>query len=321
MKQYTFKDGVKVIASSVEEAKSKHKVIAGPKHGGPVRSTNKKNKISRDRKEINLILNSIRGVAKSCGLTTSCTEPGDDLIYGKKDDLKDDNSFSIFAYDDYSSGYVIQGIKGYYNTYMPDLRACKCILQFKVNLKSDALFTILLAYSRIAKTIAKYTKRDKSAWSKFSTELFKLDEDKLKSNKESARNNAKKEAENYLKIMVEKIKKLGAKIIKSEVFDYENDREDDFEPYVLFSFNNVLFGGIAKKEKEVELTISSTKVDHSDIGDIEDNSTIDTYKGIKSDLSNMESVLKKSVKSFQESLKSLYESALKNYDNVMKVKV
>ena len=28
MKQYTFKDGIEVIASTVEEAKSKHKVMA-----------------------------------------------------------------------------------------------------------------------------------------------------------------------------------------------------------------------------------------------------------------------------------------------------
>lgn len=35
MKQYTFKDGTKVIASSVEEAKSKHKVVSYIHHGMP----------------------------------------------------------------------------------------------------------------------------------------------------------------------------------------------------------------------------------------------------------------------------------------------
>lgn len=322
MKQYTFADGFKCVASTKQEAIAQHKqcrITASKKKGGPHRrSYTKEEKISRSDKEINLILKSIKDVAKSSGLDTTYTARDDELIHGKNG-IKDDNSFSIFAYDDYKSGYVIRGIKGYYNTYMPDLRACECVGQFKVNLKSDTLFTILSAYSRIAKIIAKYTKKDKSAWSKFSTELFKIDLDKLKSNKESARNNAKKEAENYLKIMVAKIKKLGAKIVKSEVYDYENDREDDFEPYVLFSFNNALFGGIAKKE-DVELTISSRKVDHSDIGEMEEN-TINTYDDVKGDLSNLESVLKQSIKSFQESLKSLYESALKDYNNAMKVKI
>lgn len=289
------------------------------KGSGPQRSTTKESKISRDRTEINLILKSIRDVAKACGLDTSCTTPGDNLIYGKKG-IENDNSFSIFAYDDYSSGYVVKGIKGFYNTYMPDLRACDCILQFKVNLKSDPLSTILLAYARIARTIAKYTKEDKSAWSKFSTEVFKIDLDKLKSDKESAKNNAKKEAENYLKIMESKVKKTGAKILEKDVFDYTHSDKNPFEPYIIFSFNDSIYGGVAKRTSgKVELTLSSRKMDHSDIGF--DDKKIKTYGEIKNDCSNIDSVIKKSVKAFQGSIKELYESTLKDYNNAMKVKV
>ena len=324
MKQYTFKDGFKCVASTKEDAIAQHnqfQVTAARKKGGLHRhSSMKVEKVYRSEKEINLILKSIDDIAKSCGLSTFSTTPGDDLIYGKKG-IKDDNSFSIFGYDDYNSGYVIRGIKGYYNTYMPDLRACKCILQFKVNFKSDPLSTISIAYSRIAKTIAKYTKEDKSAWSKFSTEVFKIDLDKLKSDKELARNNAKKEAENCLKTMEAKVKKTGAKIIKSQVKEYNFGNDYSFYPYVLFSFSNVLFGGTKKNaDDEVKLTLSLEKLDYEDIGSFGD--TVSTYyKGIKADCSNVDIVLKKSVQEFQKSIKSFYETTFKNYNKVMQVKV
>lgn len=309
-----------ISASSKSEAISK--ITANKKKGGgSYRSTTKESKTSRDRKEINLILKSIRDVAKSSGLVTDFTAGGDELIHGK-DGIKDDNSFSIFACD-YNSGYVVRGIKGYYSTYTPDLRACKCILQFKVNLKSDSLFTILSAYSRIALIIAKYTKKDKSAWSKFATELHKIDLDKLKSDKESARDNAKKEAENCLKTMEAKVKKTGAKIIKSQIEEYNFGNDYSFYPYVLFSFNNVLFGGTKKyagEDGEVKLTLSLEKLDYEDIGSY--GNTVHTYyKGIKADCSNVYIVLKKSVQKFQKSIKSFYETTFKNYDKVMKVKV
>lgn len=323
MKQYTFADGFKCVASTKQEAIAQHKqcqTTASMKVGGKHRrSSTKGEKISRDKKEISHILMAIDEVAKSCGLSTFSTTPGDDLIYGKKG-IKDDNSFSIFGYDDYNSGYVIRGIKGYYNTLMPDLRACECILQLKVKFESDPLSVIFTAYSRIAKIIAKYTKEDKSAWSKFATEVFKIDLDKLKSDKESAKNNAKKKAENCLKTMETKVKKTGAKIIKSQVEEYNFGNEYSFNPYVLFSFGNVLFGGIKKNDDEFKLTLSLEKVDYEDIGSFGD--TVSTYyKGIKEDCSNVDIVLKKSVQEFQKSIKSYYEITFKNYDKVMKVKI
>lgn len=51
MKQYTFKDGIKVIASSAQEAKSKHKVMAcGPKRSKGYVSPETK-KLIRDTKK------------------------------------------------------------------------------------------------------------------------------------------------------------------------------------------------------------------------------------------------------------------------------
>jgi len=119
MKQYTFKDGTKVIASSVEEAKSKHKVVAAQEFGvlDADKSGDKRSETELPKSNAMFVIQRKDGTF----MTTNTT-----IKYGHDDVrfVKDINKADIFFYANRAKG-IMNFVKKYNPSFEMEVKKLK----------------------------------------------------------------------------------------------------------------------------------------------------------------------------------------------------